>query len=40
MKACVGYLQWMLSKDFSPEIMRICRDAVGGTFPQRGSLPL
>ena len=28
-----NYLHWMLSKDFSPEVMRIVRDALDGTFP-------
>ena len=29
-----GFLEWMLMKDFSPETMRIVRDALGGRFPQ------
>ncbi len=28
------YLEWMLGKDFSPEVMQIIRDALGGKFPQ------
>ncbi|RMG48904.1 MAG: 3'-5' exonuclease [Acidobacteria bacterium] len=30
------YLRWMLDKDFSPGVKRILRDALSGTFPQRG----
>jgi len=39
MHACIGYLQWMLTKDFSPEIKHLCQNAVDGTFPTRGTLP-
>lgn len=28
-----NYLHWMLSKDFSPEVMQIVRDALNGEFP-------
>ncbi len=28
------YLEWMLGQDFSPEVMRIIRDALSGRFPE------
>ena len=30
-----NYLHWMLSKDFSPEVMQIVREALDGRFPTR-----
>ena len=30
-----NYLHWMLSKDFSPEVMQIVRNALDGRFPTR-----
>ena len=30
-----GYLEWMLGKDFSPEVQQILRRALGGAFPRR-----
>ncbi len=32
-----GYLEWMLGKDFGPEVQRILRGALGGEFPRRGA---
>ncbi len=29
-----GFLEWMLGKDFSPEVMQIIHDALSGRFPQ------
>jgi DNA polymerase-3 subunit epsilon len=31
------YLKWMLSADFSPEVKRICEDALSGVYPQKGA---
>ena len=31
-----GFLEWILRKDFSDEVKRICRDALAGRFPVRG----
>ena len=30
-----GYLEWMLSKDFSEELKSIMREALGGVFPRK-----
>jgi len=30
-----SYLQWMLDKDFSPEVQEIARKALGGDYPAR-----
>jgi DNA polymerase-3 subunit epsilon len=33
MRQCKDYLQWMYGADFSPEIKRICDEALAGRFP-------
>ena len=34
-----GYLQWVLKKDFSSEVMQICQAALRGEFPAPPKAP-
>ena len=35
-----GFLEWVLRKDFSDEVKRMCRDALAGRFPIRDDVPV
>ena len=40
MRECKDYLRWMFGAQFSPEVKRICDDALAGKYPTQASSPV